>query len=135
MLAVCVCVCVCVCVSYFVFYIHDTTTAAGLVLCRKDHRALTNRLNRSSRNAQLCDAHSRSSHHDVALIGWHYLSNATCLMRPRLFLCVVYSVKEHHQTNVLHVSPHLKNICVRQVVLDEWFPLIQAVASWERDLK
>ena len=30
----------------------------------------------------------------VALLGWHYLSNATCLMRPRLFyaLCIVSKI-------------------------------------------
>ena len=30
-------------------------------------------------------------------------------------------VKEHH--NVLRSSPRLKKACVRQVVLDRWFPL------------
>ena len=49
---------------------------------------------------------------------WHYLSNATCLMRPRLLL---RRVKDHH--NLLHDSPCLKTTCVRQVVLDNWFPL------------
>ena len=55
--------------------------------------------------------------------GWHYLSNATCLIRPQLFsLCIVYSVRDHH--NLLHDSPRLKKTCTRQVVLDKCFPLI-----------
>ena len=33
------------------------------------------------------------------------------------------SVKDHR--NVLKYSPHLKKTCVRQVVLDNWFPLSQ----------
>ena len=34
------------------------------------------------------------------------------------------SVKDHH--NLLHDSPLLKKSCARQVVLDEWLPLISA---------
>ena len=51
--------------------------------------------------------------------GWHYLSNATCLIRPRLF--VFRRVKDHH--NLSSYSLCLKKSCVRQVVLDKWFPL------------
>ena len=52
--------------------------------------------------------------------GWHCLSNATCLMRPHLFYaCFVVS-------NIIIVcciiSSLLKNTCVRQAVLDKWFP-------------
>ena len=45
-------------------------------------------------------------------VGWHYLSDATCLMRPRLlYACFVVS-----RTNpLLHHSPLSKNTCVRQV--------------------
>ena len=51
-----------------------------------------------------------------------YLTNTDCLIRPCLFeLCVFRRVKDH--PNLLHCSPLLKKICVRQVVLDEWFPL------------
>ena len=39
-------------------------------------------------------------------------------------LCVFRRVKDHH--NLLHFSPRLKTTCVRQVVLDKWFPLKQA---------
>ena len=53
-----------------------------------------------------------------AFLGRHYLSNANCLMRPRLLYAVF---KDHH--HLLHDSPLLKNACVRQVALDEWFPL------------
>ena len=57
--------------------------------------------------------------------GWHYLSNATCLMRPCLFVfCVVCRAKDHR--NSLHDSPILKKACVRQVVLDKWLPLNDA---------
>ena len=52
--------------------------------------------------------------------GWHYLSNATCLIRRHLF-CVFRSAKDHH--NLLHDSQLFKKTCVRQVVLDRWFPL------------
>ena len=60
---------------------------------------------------------------DIAppLLGWHYLSNATRLMRPRLFYASVRRVKDHR--NLLHDSQLLKNNCIRQVVLDKWFPL------------
>ena len=44
-------------------------------------------------------------------IGWHYLSNATCLIRPRLFYAC-FVVKDHH--DLLCYSPPLKNTCVRQ---------------------
>ena len=43
-------------------------------------------------------------------------------MRPRLFLCVFRRVRDHH--DLLNCSPLLKNTCVRQVVLDKLFPLI-----------
>ena len=55
-----------------------------------------------------------------AVVGWHYLSNATCLIRPRL-LYALCSFKEHH--TLLHHSPLLKNTCIWQVALDKWFPL------------
>ena len=54
-------------------------------------------------------------------LGWQYLSNATCLMRPQFALCVFRRVKDHH--NLLHYSPPLKKTCVRQAVLDKRFPL------------
>ena len=58
--------------------------------------------------------------------GWHCLSNATCLIQPYSLFCLLRRVKEHH--NVLHPSPLLKNVGVRQVVLDECFPLIRCRA-------
>ena len=71
-------------------------------------------------------------------LGRHYLSNATCLTRPRLFYVCFRRVKEHH--NLLHRSPLLKKACVRKVVLDKWFPLkveklAGEVAVDEADLK
>ena len=48
-------------------------------------------------------------------IGWHHLSNATCLHGLICSLC--------GYLNLLHYSPLLKNTCVRQVVLDKWFAL------------
>ena len=61
-------------------------------------------------------------HRDKAPLGWHYLSNATCLIQPHLFhaLFIVSRITINYQTNC---SPLLKNTCVRQVVLDKWFPL------------
>ena len=58
--------------------------------------------------------------------GWHYLSDATCLMRPRL-LCFFRRVKYDH--NLLHYSPLLKETFVRQSVVDKWFPLIVGKTS------
>ena len=63
----------------------------------------------------------------ILLGGMTYLSNATCLIRPRSFYALAYSVKDHH--NMLHCSTRLKNTCVRQEVLDKWFPLILVVAG------
>ena len=40
-----------------------------------------------------------------SMLGWHYLSNATCLIRPHLF-CALFSVKDHH--NLLSCSSCLK---------------------------
>ena len=50
---------------------------------------------------------------ESSVIGWRHLSNATCLMRPRLFYAcfVVSGITIHH--NVLHDSPLLKNACDR----------------------
>ena len=55
-----------------------------------------------------------------ALAGWQYLSNATCLIRPHSFSTAL--LVQYGQLNLLHYSPLLKNKCVRQVVLDKWFP-------------
>ena len=65
-------------------------------------------------------------HNILCLGGTTYLSDATCLIRPRLFYVFVCRVKEHH--NVLHSSPLLKKACVRQVVLvlGKWFSLVMA---------
>ena len=59
-----------------------------------------------------------------AIPGWHYLSNTTCLIQAsfvlRRFIC--YSrVNDRH--NLPIDSSLLKKTCVRQVVLDKWFPL------------
>ena len=54
-------------------------------------------------------------------IGWHSLSNATCLIQASFVLRALRRVKDHH--TVLHDSPLLKKTCVRQTVLDKWFPL------------
>ena len=42
-------------------------------------------------------------------LGWLYLSNATCLIRPHL-LHACFSVNDHH--NLLQSSPLLHNACV-----------------------
>ena len=62
-------------------------------------------------------------------LGWHHLSNATCLIQASFVLCVCFRVKGHR--NLLHDSPVLKKTCVRQVVLDKWFPLDGSMcAKW-----
>ena len=54
----------------------------------------------------------------------HPLGGTTCLTllvyTASFVLCAVYSVKDHH--NLQMCSPLLKKTCVRQVVLDKWFP-------------
>ena len=59
-----------------------------------------------------------------AIFGWHYLSNAACLMPATFVLCVLCRVKDHHK--LLHVLPPSKKTCVRQVALNKWFPLTEA---------
>ena len=53
--------------------------------------------------------------------GWHYLSNATCLIRPHLLhsTFIVSRITILCQIN----SPRFKKTLVRQVALDKWFPL------------
>ena len=64
----------------------------------------------------------RRRHRRQTWLGWHYLSNITCLIRPRVFYaCVFRRVKDHH--NLPHDSPRLKSTCVIQVVFDKWFPI------------
>ena len=58
-------------------------------------------------------------------IGWHYLSNATLSNAASFVLCVFCRVKDHHK--LLHYSPRLKNICIRQVMLDKWFPVMMII--------
>ena len=62
--------------------------------------------------APLVRAHQRG-----AVLGWRYLSNTTCLMRPRLFHArFVVSRTIMIRYSVCHF---LKKPCVRQVVLDK----------------
>ena len=56
-----------------------------------------------------------------------FLSNAASFVS-----CVFHRVKNHH--GLLHDSPLLKNTCVRQVVLDKWFPLMAAAERGVADL-
>ena len=53
----------------------------------------------------------------VALLVSRYSSNTASFV-----VCAVYGVKDHHDLQIY--SPLLKKTCVRQVVLDKWFPLI-----------
>ena len=64
--------------------------------------------------------HVRSLLGDFAVLGWHYLSNATCLLRPRWFYVSFYSVKDHR--DLPFCAPLLKSTCVGQVVLDKIVP-------------
>ena len=54
-------------------------------------------------------------------IGWHYLSNATRLIRPHLFSTAL--LVSYGELKVLHDSSVLKNMRVGQVALDKWLPL------------
>ena len=54
------------------------------------------------------------------VLGWHYLSNATRLIRTHLF-CALFIVSRI--TILCNIIRHLKKTCVRQVVLDKWFSL------------
>ena len=70
---------------------------------------------------------------EVHDLGWHYLSNATCLIWPRLFY-MSFVVWRH---DLLHYSPLLKKTCVRQssvgrVVGSPWRPSGAACASGRR---
>ena len=53
-------------------------------------------------------------------LGRHRLSNRTCLIQASFVLCVFRRAKDHH--NSPHDSPLLKKTCIRQAVLDKWFP-------------
>ena len=54
--------------------------------------------------------------------GWHYSSNATCLIQPHMFYALF--IVQRITMVCLTYSSLLKNTSVRQVVLDTWFPLI-----------
>ena len=54
----------------------------------------------------------------MALLVSHYLSNTASSV-----FCTAYSVKDHHK--LPNYSPLLRKTCVRQEVLDKWFPLVQ----------
>ena len=57
-------------------------------------------------------------------MGWHYLSNAACLMQASSVLCVVYGVNDRPSFATSFAA--LEQTCVRQVVSDEWFPPMAA---------
>ena len=61
-----------------------------------------------------------------ATVGWHYLSNAACLMRPRLYALFIVTKNKHDLPN--H-SPRLKKPCVIRVVIHKWFHLKPALAT------
>ena len=60
-------------------------------------------------------------------VGRHYLSNATCLMRPRLIyeLFVVSRIT----TDLPRSSPLLRKAWIGQLVLDKRFPLTDSLKS------
>ena len=58
-----------------------------------------------------------SDYCDAIVIGWHYLSNATCLIRPHLFYV-------HCNSYIVTLFVTLKSTCLGQVVLDKWFIII-----------
>ena len=56
-------------------------------------------------------------------IGWHYLSNATCLMRPHVFYVLLVASRSTIVCYILHHFRRKK--CVRLIVLEKCFPLNQ----------
>ena len=56
----------------------------------------------------------------IIIIVWHYLSEATCLMRPHLFSTALPVF--HRESQLLRYSPPLRKACVGQVALDKRFP-------------
>ena len=82
-----------------------------------------------SRIRRICRARSRGhlNFKWLASIGWHYLSNTTCLIWPHLFYG---SFAVSTIINNCYYSPLLNNTCARQVVLDKWFPL-NTEEAWE----
>ena len=58
----------------------------------------------------------------MLFIGWHYLSNATCPIRPYLFY-TLFTVSRII-TIYKSICHFLKKTCVRQVALDKWLPLV-----------
>ena len=68
----------------------------------------------------------------AAGMGWHYMSKATCLIRPHVFYVFCCCCVEDRQ-DLLHDSPRSKKTWVRQVVLDKWFPLTVDYHHYNRD--
>ena len=57
----------------------------------------------------------------VACLGWHYLSNATCPIRPHsLFMRCLHS---QGSPSFATLFTAFEETSVRQVVLDKWLPL------------
>ena len=63
---------------------------------------------------------------ELADIGWHYLSNTTCLMQASFVLYELCLLKDHHNSPTY--SPLSKKACVRRVALDKWLSLKTAAA-------
>ena len=61
--------------------------------------------------------------------GWHYLSNATCLIQhPVLYASFIVSIII--LIDVPTCSSCLKKACVGQAVLDKWFLLSDVMIAW-----
>ena len=58
----------------------------------------------------------------IQYIVWNHLSNTTLSNTASFDSCAVCCVEDPH--NLHHDSPLLKNTCVRQAVLGNWFPPI-----------
>ena len=75
----------------------------------------------------LCICPAWPKHQTCAMTGWHYLSNATCLIRPRLFY-VLFVVSRI--ALICYIIRYFWRNCVRQVVSDKWLTLTWGSNFW-----
>ena len=99
----------------------STMLVGGLAVRPRSRAKASERLRaRSSRR------HERAR--SQSCFGWHYLSNATCLMRPRLFYARFLVSRG---TIICYIIRHLlKKACVRQVVFDKWSRMTTPSGCW-----
>ena len=95
-----------------------------MMMCADKWIPHTRRWNARHASGKLC-AIVGDRNFKQALLEWHYLSIAPCLMPYGLVCFVLFIVS---RITINH-SPFLKKTCVRQVVLDKRFPLTLRATS------